>query len=186
MLSNSNQIKEEYKKKYTNDSNSKNRFGGKKKYYENQLNKIDSLEENTLTKFVSGEIDERQNNILSVKFEKDRVEINNKLTEIKEEYEKYEVGEVVTNYIDIMMEELERQHSIMRHSDRDVIINKYIEEVKVKYIGDERKNYRIEIKLSLKDDFEDLIKGINSKSKENTNKNKGNEIYISNHRSLAF
>ena len=90
-----------------------------------------------------------QNNILSVKFEKDRVEINNKLTEIKEEYEKYEVGEVVTNYIDIMMEELERQHSIMRHSDRDVIINKYIEEVKVKYIGDERKNYRIEIKLSL-------------------------------------
>ena len=186
VLSNSNQIKEEYKKKYTNDSNSKNRFGGKKKYYENQLNKIDSLEENTLTKFVSGEIDERQNNILSVKFEKDRVEINNKLTEIKEEYEKYEVGEVVTNYIDIMMEELERQHSIMRHSDREVIINKYIEEVKVKYIGDERKNYRIEIKLSLKDDFEDLIKGINSKSKENTNKNKGNEIYISNHRSLQI
>ena len=56
----------------------------------------------------------------------------------------------------------------------------------MKYIGDERKNYKIEIKLSLKDDFEDLIKGINSKSKENTNKNKGNEIYISNHRSLQI
>ena len=186
ILSNSNQIKEEYKKKYSNDSNSKNRFGGKKKYYENQLKKIDILEENTLTKFVSGEINERQNNILSVKFEKDRLEVNSKLTEVNEEYEKYEVGEIVTNYIDIMIEELEKQHSIMRHTDREVIINKYIEEIKVKYIGDERKNYRIEIKLSLKEDFEDLTNRINSNSKGKTNKNVGNQIYISNHRSLAF
>ena len=144
------------------------------------------MEENTLTKFVSGEINERQNNILSVKFEKDRLEVNSKLTEVNEEYEKYEVGEIVTNYIDIMIEELEKQHSIMRHTDREVIINKYIEEIKVKYIGDERKNYRIEIKLSLKEDFEDLTNRINSNSKEKTNKNVGNQIYISNHRSLAF
>jgi hypothetical protein len=56
----------------------------------------------------------------------------------------------------------------------------------VKYIGDERKNYRIEIKLSLKEDFEDLTNRINSNSKEKTNKNVGNQIYISNHRSLEI
>ena len=70
-----------------------------------------------------------------IKFERDRIEIRRKLSEVNEEYEKYEVGEVVTDYIDVMMEELDKQYSIQRFSDKEVIINKYIEEVKVKYVG---------------------------------------------------
>ena len=60
----------------------------KRKYYQKEFEKIDVLEENTLTKFVSGEINERQNSILSEKFERDRIEIRSKLSEVNEEYEK--------------------------------------------------------------------------------------------------
>lgn len=186
VLSNSNQIKEEYKRKYNQSDIQKNRFSGKRKYYQKELEKIDVLEENTLTKFVGGEINERQNSILSDKFERDRVEIRKKLTEVNEEYEKYEVGEVVTDYIDVMIEELDKQYSIQRFSDKEVIINKYIEEVKVKYIGSEKENFRIEVKLSLKDDFEELTNNTNKSIKGKSKKNGKNSIYISNHKSLAF
>ncbi|MBL6649641.1 MAG: hypothetical protein ISP56_05190, partial [Flavobacteriaceae bacterium] len=171
VLSNSNQIKEEYKRKYNQSDIQKNRFSGKRKYYQKELEKIDVLEENTLTKFVGGEINERQNSILSDKFERDRVEIRKKLTEVNEEYEKYEVGEVVTDYIDVMIEELDKQYSIQRFSDKEVIINKYIEEVKVKYIGSEKENFRIEVKLSLKDDFEELTNNTNKSIKGKSKKN---------------
>ena len=184
VLSNSNQIKEEYKRKYNQSDIQKNRFSGKRKYYQKELEKIDVLEENTLTKFVSGEINERQNSILSDKFERDRIEIRSKLSEVNEEYEKYEVGEVVTDYIDVMIEELDKQYCIQRFSDKEVIINKYIEEVKVKYIGSEKENFRIEVKLSLKDDFEELTKNLNKSLKGKSIKNGKNTIYISNHRSL--
>ena len=144
------------------------------------------MEENTLTKFVSGEINERQNSILSEKFERDRIEIRSKLSEVNEEYEKYEVGEVVTNYIDVMIEELDKQYSIQRFSDKEVIINKYIEEVKVKYVGSEKENFRIEVKLSLKDDFEELTKNPNKSIKGKSINKEKDTIYISNHRSLEI
>ena len=186
VLSNSNQIKEEYKRKYNQSDIQKNRFSGKRKYYQKELEKIDGLEENTLTKFVSGDINERQNSILSDKFERDRIEIRRKLSEVNEEYEKYEVGEVVTDYIDVMMEELDKQYSIKRFSDKKVIINKYIEEVKVKYIGKDKENFRIEVRLSLKEDFEELTNNTNKSTKRRGGKNEKNSIYISKHRSLEI
>ena len=117
---------------------------------------------------------------------KDRIEIKNKLTEVNDEYEKYEVGEVVTDYIDIMIEELDKQYSIQRFSDKEVIINKYIEEAKVKCIGSVKENFRIEVKLSLKDDFEELTNNTNKSIKGKSNKNGKNSIYISNLKSFAI
>lgn len=183
VLSNSNQIKEEYKKKYSKSDTQKNRFGGKKKYYEKQLEKIDKDEVETLKKFVSGTINEREKSMLSEQYEIDRKTIESKLKEVTEEFEKYEVGEVVTNYIDIMMEELEKQKSIQRFSDREVIINKYIEEVRVKYIGEEKEKFRIEVKFTLKDDFEEITNNNGGNYGGNYG---GNSIYISNHKSLQL
>jgi len=85
-----------------------------------------------------------------------------------------------------MIEELDKQYSIQRFSDKEVIINKYIEEVKVKYIGSEKENFRIEVKLSLKDDFEELTNNTNKSIKGKSKKNGKNSIYISNHKSLSF
>ena len=186
VLRESNQIKEEYKKKYSQSETQKNRFGGKKKYYEKELEKIDKEEVETLRKFVRGEIDEREKNIISEDCKKDRIEVEKKLKEVIEEYEKYEVGEVVSDYLDVMMDELEKQYSIERLSDREVIVNKYIEEVKVKYIGSEKENFKIDVRFTLKDNFEETTNRINKLNKNgNRGKNK-NSIYISNHKSLAF
>ena len=184
MLKESNQIKEEYKKKYNQSETQKNRFGGKKKYYEKELEKIDKEEVETLRKFVRGEIDEREKNIISEDCKKDRIEVENKLKEVIEEYEKYEVGEVVSDYLDVMMDELEKQYSIERLSDREVIINKYIEEVKVKYIGSEKENFKIGVRFTLKDNFEETTNRINKLDKNGNGGNNKNSIYISNHKSL--
>jgi hypothetical protein len=80
-----------------------------------------------------------------------------------------------------MMEELEKQKSIQRFSDREVIINKYIEEVRVKYIGEEKEKFRIEVKFTLKDDFEKITNNNGGNYGGNYG---GNSIYISNHKSL--
>ena len=186
VLKESNQIKEEYKKKYYQSETQKNRFGGKKKYYEKELEKIDKEEVETLRKFVRGEIDEREKNIISEDCKKDRIEVENKLKEVIEEYEKYEVGEVVSDYLDVMMDELEKQYSIERLSDREVIINKYIEEVKVKYIGSEKENFKIGVRFTLKDNFEETTNRINKLDKNGNGGNNKNSIYISNHKSMAF
>jgi hypothetical protein len=75
--------------------------------------------------------------------------------------------------------ELEKQKSIQRFSDREVIINKYIEEVRVKYIGEKKEKFRIEVKFTLKDDFEEI-------TNNNGGNYGGNAIYISNHKSLEI
>jgi hypothetical protein len=150
-LSRSEEIKKEYKIRYEKNLDGKDRFKGKLKYFEGELNKLDERKFNILNKWVDGKISDEDKKIwdekndliikdLKIKIKSIKKEINNKSGDIK-----------FDDYLDLMKNDLKNDFNIKRFDDKKRIIDVYVESVGVKLISMDSKikDYEIVVKLNL-------------------------------------
>lgn len=181
VLGNSESLKEEYFKKYSKEGLKKNEFKGKLKYYEKVRDELIKNKTNIIKLLVKGEINVEEKDLVSIEIENELKEINKKYLEVKKEYERIELSDDILNYINRFEIDLKKKYELKRFEDKRRWIEKYIKEVKVKYIGKDinrSKEYNISIKINLFDEFNiNKVNGINDKLKY---KNDLFSVYISN------
>jgi hypothetical protein len=113
-------------------------------------------------------------------------DLNKKYIEVKNEFEKFNKGDEIVDYVDRFFKDVEKKYNIKRIEDRNRLIEKYINNVKVKRLGkneSKREEYELNIQLNLKDEKLLVNKGDNLNNK-GINKNNEYNIYISNIKGL--
>lgn len=181
VLGNSESLKEEYLKKYSKEEIKKNEFNGKLKFYEKAKNKLIKDKTNIIKLLVKGDINVEEKNLVSTEIDNELNEISEKYLGVKKEYERIELSNDILDYVNRFEIDLKKKYELKRFEDKRRWIEKYIKEVKVKYLGKDEngsKEYNINIKVNLFDEFN--INKINEKDDKFKYKNDLFLIYISN------
>ena len=179
VLRNSDSIKNEYIKKYKKEEINKNEFKGKLKFYERKIKTEKDKKFSVLDRLVSGEINKEEKDILIKGLEKRISELEKEYKGIKKEFERIENSEVVIDYVNRFLGDLNKKYKVERVKDRKRFIEKYIDNIDVirKGKNDNKKlEYELKIKFNLVDEdfvFDDEV--INGKKYKDDY-----EIYISN------
>ena len=151
VLSNSEIIINEYKKRFAENLGSKDRFVSKLEYYKKELTKLDIRKNKMINmvldvKFSEDDYEKWFDN----EYEEKKIEINSKLDLVKVEVGKYGYVDKIENWMDLMKEDLIRDFNIERKEDKRRIVERYIEKVFVNEIGDIDNERRFEINLILR------------------------------------
>ena len=145
----SDKIKKEYKLRYKNKLGEKDRFSGKLKYYKTELSNEEEKKMKMVDKWLDGKISDD---------DKERWEVRNKITiekikksikELEYEVDRLETFSNVDNYVTLMKKDLKSELKVRRFEDKRRVIEKYVENVSVKYISGSGKvkEYEIGVKL---------------------------------------
>ena len=118
---------------------------------------------------------------MSIEIDNELNEISEKYLGVKKEYERIELSSDILDYVNRFEIDLKKKYELKRFEDKRRWIEKYIKEVKVKYLGKDEngsKEYNINIKVNLFDEFN--INKINEKDDKFKYKNDLFLVYISN------
>ena len=151
VLSNSEIIINEYKKRFAENLGSKDRFVSKLEYYKKELTKLDIRKNKMINMVLDGKFSEDDyEKWFDNEYEEKKIEINSKLDLVKIEVGKYGYVDKIENWMDLMKEDLIRDFNIERKEDKRRIVERYIEKVFVNEIGDIDNERRFEINLILR------------------------------------
>jgi len=171
----------DFKKKYNTEKGAKNRFLGKKGYYEKELKKWEDLKNSNITHLLGNVISEADYK----KWIKDEYEVNKKQIELKlrgvdGEISNYTYVDKIESWMDLMKEELLNDYNIERKEDKKRILDKYIEKVFVKEVINEegKKKFEVRIGLRIGKQKGDVVYDLNKKRL--SLKEKDNHFYILN------
>ena len=188
VINNSESVREEYYKKYKGEKKDINEFNGKMKFYKKEIEKEDGKRFGVLDRLMDGDINKEEKDILIRGLDKKIEDLNKKYIEVKNEFEKFNKGDEIVDYVDRFFKDVEKKYNIKRIEDRNRLIEKYINNVKVKRLGkneSKREEYELNIQLNLKDEKLLVNKGDNLNNK-GINKNNEYNIYISNIKGLEL
>jgi DNA invertase Pin-like site-specific DNA recombinase len=182
ILRNINYLKSEYERKYNQNKEINSKQIGKLNYFKKKILKINESIEDTLIKFVEGKLSEEQKNIVLRKYEGEKEDIEKSINDLNIDIEDFNESkkEIVSDYLEYLDIDLERQFKINRFGDRKEFINKYLEKIELEVVDSEgdfnKKNriYNIFITLNLKLDEEDYTNIL----KMNNNLNSKYNFYV--------
>ena len=149
------------------------------KFYERKIKTEKDKKFSVLDRLVSGEINKEEKDILIKGLEKRISELEKEYKGIKKEFERIENSEVVIDYVNRFLGDLNKKYKVERIKDRKRFIEKYIDNIDVIRKGkndNKRLEYELKIKFNLIDEdfvFDDEV--INGKKYKDDYK-----IYISN------
>ncbi len=157
VLNNSEEVKNEYYGRWKNEKGSKDRFSSNLFFLESKVSKYRERIKIATQKHIDGIIDEDIYLEIKNEYENDILEINNEVEKINVEKIKSENIGSIEGYLELMKFDLNRDKNIDRFKDRKRIIDKYIQNIEVRYIGKSNnlKEYNITMNMFLKD--KDLI-----------------------------
>lgn len=150
-LSRSEEIKKEYKIRFEKNLGGKEKFKGKLKYFENELEKINERKINIINKLLDGKISDEEKKIWDNKNNLIVKDLKIKIKSLKKELNSRDDSGNIEDYIDLMSRDLKNDFNIERFDDKKRIIDKYIESVGVKLISinSKIKDYEVVVKLNL-------------------------------------
>ena len=150
VLINSDFIIKDFKKRYNSEVGLKDRFIGKKGYYERELKKLDRRKNKLMNLFLDGDVsDEDYKSWIKDEYEVSKEEILKKRKDVDGELVKYGYVDKIESWMDYMKEEILKDYNIERKEDKKRIIDKYVEKVFVKELLEEGKK-RFEVELDIK------------------------------------
>jgi DNA invertase Pin-like site-specific DNA recombinase len=157
LLENSDEVKNEYLKRWENDKGSKDRFSSNIKHLNSKILAIKEKIKISALKNIDEIIDDDLYLEIKSEFEKDIDEIKNQIYDLEKEKQKSENIDSINGYLELMKSDLLRDFNIERFLDRRRIIEKYINNVEVKFVKKDGnyKEYDILINMYLND--KDLI-----------------------------
>ena len=170
-------IKEEYLNKFEKGIGENRKYKGRLKYGEDKLKELESEEIEVLKNLGKSGIDKKRLNLIVSDFEKEKEKILSDIRRYKKEYKKYENKNIVGDYLDLMMSDLDRRKNVDVNNRKDEI-NRYIERVCVKRIGENE--YNLDLKFKIDVNKNELDKFVDEVIKENNNNFyiKFNRIYM--------
>ena len=152
-LSKSDKIKKEYKIRYNKNLGEKDKFSGKLKYYEKELEKWEDRRFKMYNSWLDGNINDEDKDKWVNESESKVEEVKKKISNIKSELEKFNVVNKIDSYVDLMDVDLKNEFNVERFEDRRRIIEKYVERIDVKLLmlDNKKKDYEIKVKLFFED-----------------------------------
>lgn len=181
VLINSDEVIKDFKKRYNSEKGLKERFVGKKGYYEKELKKLDSRKNKIMNLYLDGDVsDEDYKSWLKDEYEVSKKEIEKKKRGIDGEIVKYGYVDKIENWMDMMKEEILKDYNIERKEDRKRILDKYIEKIFVKEVIDLEGKKKFEVRMGVRIGKErgDVVYDINKKRLSLNEKD--NQFYILN------
>jgi site-specific DNA recombinase len=170
-LLDSKTIELEYKKKYEGEVERKNRYKGKLKYYEGELEKLDKNEVDLFFKNSNDEINDRifQNTLSQINTKRKKIENDiSMLGEMKNDFNK---NTLIIDYLKLMEEDIRSDYELVRFEDKKRILDKYISKVFVK------RNIDLNYSLNISFKFDFLLEDLENFGNKNYNlQNK--DLYI--------
>lgn len=180
ILINSDVIIKDFKKRYNSEVGLKDRFIGKKGYYDRELKKLDVRKNKLMNLYLDGDVsDEDYKSWIKDEYEVNKEEILKKRKGINSEIIKYGYVDKIENWMDYMKEEILKDYNIERKEDKKRILDKYVEKVFIKEIKEEGKK-RFEIELGIKLGKERVSVEYEVDRKKISLKNKRDNFYILN------
>jgi site-specific DNA recombinase len=151
LLSNSDSVIKEYKKRFSDNLGTKDRFISKSKYYKKELKRIEGLKSKMVTMVLENKwSDVEYDNWCKTEYDEKKLEFNEKLNSLKIESLKYGYVDKIESWMDLMREDLIRDYNIERKEDRRRIIERYISKVFVKELLGEGNDKVFQINLLVK------------------------------------
>ena len=185
VLINSDFIIKDFKKRYNSEVGLKDRFIGKKGYYERELKKLDRRKNKLMNLFLDGDVsDEDYKSWIKDEYEVSKEEILKKRKDVDGELVKYGYVDKIESWMDYMKEEILKDYNIERKEDKKRIIDKYVEKVFVKELLEEGKK-RFEVELDIKIGKERGRVGYEVNKKRLSLKEEDNQFYILNNDLVA-
>ena len=185
VLINSDFIIKDFKKRYNSEVGLKDRFIGKKGYYERELKKLDVRKNKLMNLFLDGDVsDEDYKSWIKDEYEVSKEEILKKRKDVDGELVKYGYVDKIESWMDYMKEEILKDYNIERKEDKKRIIDKYVEKVFVKELLEEGKK-RFEVELDIKIGKERGRVGYEIDRKKISLNNKRDNFYILNNDLVA-
>ena len=185
VLINSDFIIKDFKKRYNSEVGLKDRFIGKKGYYERELKKLDRRKNKLMNLFLDGDVsDEDYKSWIKDEYEVSKEEILKKRKDVDGELVKYGYVDKIESWMDYMKEEILKDYNIERKEDKKRIIDKYVEKVFVKELLEEGKK-RFEVELDIKIGKERGRVGYEIDRKKISLNNKRDNFYILNNDLVA-
>ena len=182
----SDEVIKDFKKKYSSEKGAKNRFIGKKGYYEKELKKLDDRKNKIMNLYLDGDVSNKDYK----DWIRDEYEVNKKQIELKKrgvdsEISNYGYVDRIEGWMDLMKEELIKDYNIERKEDKKRILDKYIEKVFVKEVTDknDKKKFEVRIGLRIGKQRGDVVYDLNKKRL--SLKEKDNHFYILNNDFVA-
>ena len=185
VLINSDYIVKDFKKRYNSEVGLKDRFIGKKGYYERELKKLDNRKNKLMNLYLDGEVsNEDYKSWIKDEYEVSKDEILKKRKGIDGELVKYGYVDKIESWMDYMKEEILKDYNIERKEDKKRILDKYVDRVFVKEILEED-NKRFEVELDIKIGSERGRVGYEVNKKRLSLKEEDNQFYILNNDFVA-
>ena len=180
ILINSDVIIKDFKKRYNSEVGLKDRFIGKKGYYDRELKKLDVRKNKLMNLYLDGDVsDEDYKSWIKDEYEVNKEEILKKRKGINSEIIKYGYVDKIENWMDYMKEEILKDYNIERKEDKKRILDKYVEKVFIKEIKEEgKKRFEIELGIKLGKERGSVLYEVDRK--KISPKKKGDNFYILN------
>lgn len=191
ILEDVNTIESDYKKQFNDHATIKNKFKGKKVYYEKQLEKVESRLDSLAINLADGVIDKGRYKRALILANKEIDKVKEKLSSVLSEYNKYDTKVNIKDYFSLMKEDLKRKRNIQRKEDRKVILQKYVNSVSVKLLSVDSKvskSYNIVVDLHLESNSSSYVLSIdNIDYKVEVSKSDNRpKVVTYNHRTLVY
>jgi len=148
VLNESEDVKSEYKNRFNKDRGSKERFKSNIKHLELKRDGIKEKKINDLSEYI-GVLSVDEISELKKKFDDDINEIEVELKELKNEEEKKDYNESIDGYLELMRMDLMNDYNIKRGKDKSRIIRKYIKNIEVLRMENNRNSYEIRLDVFL-------------------------------------
>ena len=148
VLQNSEDLKNEYKKRFDKEIGSKERFKGIRNHLEGKQERIRSEFIKKLEGFIELGIDKDIIEQMNKKYENDIFEINKEIESLRDEEKKRDVKDSLDGYLELLKLDLNNDYKMTRNKSRVKLIDKYIESIIIDRI--DRNEYRIYLNMYLK------------------------------------
>ena len=180
ILMNSDIIIKDFKKRYNSEVGLKDRFIGKKGYYERELKKLNDRKNKIMNLYLDGDVSEVDyKDWIKNEFEVSKKEIEKKKKGIEGEIVKYGYVDKIDSWMSYMKEEMLKDYYIERREDKRRILDKYVYSVFVKEIIEEdKKRFEIKMGIVLGKERGEVVFDVNKKRLNLKNRN--NQFYILN------
>ena len=191
VLSNNKKVREKYYKKYDKKVEDKNEFGGKLKYYSQQIENEEKKRLDILNLLLEGKIDVSEKDLMNKDLDIRIEKIKEKKIGVEKEFNRLEKSEEILNYVDNFRIDLNNKYNLKRFEDKKRFVDKYIKGIEVIYDGkneEKRKKYLFNLHLNIFD-FDFIKKDENDYINDFNNRLDGNnefKVYTSNLKSMYF
>jgi len=148
VLLDSEDLKNEYKKRFDKSIGSKERFKGVRIHLERKKERIRSEFIKKLEGLIELGIDKDIIEQLNKKYQNDIFEIEKEIKSLRDEEKKRDVKDSLVGYLELLKLDLKNDYKMTRNKSRVKLIDKYIESVIIDRI--DRNEYRIYLNMYLK------------------------------------